>query len=141
MLCLIKQKTVEFCCNSNGEKWQQANIKFKLEIGVESFRDAVMIPIHKAIVIFHMRNAVAISVTILDLDNVGSENLLLPHDVHCANLALLCMFNDKIYCFARTGQQRFHMFVKTIVDTSERSYFFHPHKDSIRRQDYGRMVI
>lgn len=108
VLGLLKRKTVQFSqfCDVQ-QKWEKSSGKIDLTHGIESFRDAIMIPVDKHVVIFHMQNGSISHAQSLTLESAALENITLPHDIECANLALFCHMNDKIYCFARSDQQYF----------------------------------
>lgn len=110
VLALFKRKTVQmstFC--EVEQKWEKTPKKIDLTHNIESFRDAFMIPIGEKLVIFYTRNGVLSQAQHLTLDTSAVENITLPNGAECAGLALFCHLNDKIYCFARTDQQFFHM--------------------------------
>lgn len=108
VLGLLKRRTIQFIqfCDVQ-QKWEKSSGKIDLTHGIESFRDAIMIPVDKSVVIFHMQNGSISHAQSLTLESAALENITLPHDIECANLALFCHMNDKIYCFARSDQQYF----------------------------------
>lgn len=109
VLALAKRKTIQFSSYCEIEqKWEKPLKKIDLQQTIETFRDAVMIVIDTNIVMFNMRNGVIAHVHHLALDKGVTETIKLPNDVECAKLALFCLLNDEIYCFARTDQQFFH---------------------------------
>lgn len=110
VLALFKRKTIQmstFC--EIEQKWERTANKIDLTHNIESFRDAFMVSIGEKLVIFYMRNGVLSQVQRLALDSSAVENITLPNGAECAGLALFCHLNDKIFCFARTDQQFFHM--------------------------------
>ncbi|XP_055296570.1 uncharacterized protein LOC129565580 [Sitodiplosis mosellana] len=111
VLALLKRKTIQFSTFCEIEqKWENPSKKIDLMQTIETFRDAVMIVIHTNIMMFNMRNGVIAHAHHLALDTGAVETIRLPNDVECAKLALFCLLNDEIYCFARADQQFFHKF-------------------------------
>lgn len=109
VLALLKRKTIQFSTFCEIEqKWEKSCKKIDLIQAIESFRDAIMIPVNKMIVILNMRNSVLSQAQNLSLETAAIESIKLPNDVECAGLALFCQLNDEIYCFARSDQHFFH---------------------------------
>lgn len=109
VLGLLKRRTVRFSAYCEiDHKWEKTYGKFDITHNIDSFRDAIMIPIDQQIVIFHMRNGSVSHAERLTLETTTLERITLPNKIECANLALFCHLNDKIYCFARSDQQYFH---------------------------------
>lgn len=105
----MQRNTIQFnalCQIEN--KWERLPTRVELTHAIESFRDAIMIPVNDKIVIFYMKNGSIAQAQHLIIDTATMENITLPDDIDCANLALFCLLNDTIYCFARTNQQFFH---------------------------------
>lgn len=110
VLALLKRKTIHFYTFCDIEqKWEKCIMKKDLMQAIESFRDAIMIPVDKKIVIFNIRNGFISQAQSLSLNTMNIEWITLPINMECARLALFCTLNDKIYCFARTEQQYCHM--------------------------------
>ncbi|XP_031629439.1 uncharacterized protein LOC116344811 [Contarinia nasturtii] len=111
VLVLLKRKTIQFntFCDIE-QKWEKCIMKVDLMQAIESFRDAVMIPVEKNIVIFNMRNGFISQAQSLSLNTTNIECITLPIDIECARLALFCTLNNKIYCFARSDQQYYNIF-------------------------------
>lgn len=109
VLGLLRRKTIQFSTFCEVEhKWERLSGKIDLTHSIESFRDAIMIPVNENIVIFHLQNGSISHAEHLALGTTTLENITLPNNVECANLALFCHSNDKIYCFPRSDQQYFH---------------------------------
>lgn len=109
VLGLLKRKTIQFSMFCEIEhKWEKTSKLIDLTLPIESFRDAVMIPVDKKMMVFHMQNGVASQAHHIPLDYSPVETIALPNGIEGAGLALFCQLNDKIYCFARTDQQFFH---------------------------------
>lgn len=109
VLSLMQRNTIQF--NSLYQiknKWERSPTQVKLTHAIESFRDAIMIPVNDKIVIFYMQHGFISQAQHLTIETATMENITLPVDIDCANLALFCLLNDTIYCFARTNQQVFH---------------------------------
>lgn len=109
VLALLKRKTIQFSrfCEIE-QKWEKLPKKIDLLQTIETFRDAAMIVIDTSIMMFNMRNGVIANAHQMALDTGAVETIKLPNDVECAKLALFCLLNDKIYCFARSDQHFFH---------------------------------
>lgn len=108
VLGLLRRRTIQlaaFC--EIQHKWELLK-KIDLTHTIESFRDAIMIPMNKNLVIFHTRNGTISQVQNLSLDTFGVEKISTPNSADCAGLALFCLLNDEIYCFARADQQFYH---------------------------------
>lgn len=109
VLSLLKRKTMQFSTFCEVEqKWERSSGKIDLTHSIDSFRDAIMIPVDQHIAIFHMQNGCISHAEHLALETTTLEKITLPNDIECAHLALFCHMNDKIYCFARSDQQYFH---------------------------------
>lgn len=109
LLGVLTRKTIrfrEFC--EIEQKWEKTSKKIDLTLPIESFRDAVMIPVDYQMFVFHMQNGIASHLQQITLENSAVETITLPKDIECAGIALFCPLNDKIYCFARNCQQFFH---------------------------------
>lgn len=111
VLALLKRKTIQFSifCDIQ-QKWEKLATKIDLMQTIETFRDAVMIVIDQNIMMFNMQNGIISHAHHLALDTGAVETIRVPNDVECAKLALFCLLNDKIYCFARSDQQFFHKY-------------------------------
>lgn len=106
VLALLKRKTIQFSTFCEiGQRWEKSTKHIDLMQAIESFRDAVLVPINKYIVIFNMKNGLLTHAQDLSLETATIESIKLPNDVECASLALFCQLNDKIYCFGRSEQQ------------------------------------
>lgn len=109
VLGFVNRRTLQFSTLCEIEhKWENSLKKIDLTHAIESYRDAVMIPVEKNIVIFHMQNGGISQAQNLSFDTFAVEYIPLPNDVICAKLALFCLLNDEIYCFPRTEQHFFH---------------------------------
>lgn len=109
VLGLLRRKTIQFSNYCEMEhKWEKLSGKIDLTHSIESFRDAIMIPVNKNIVIFHLQNGSISHAENLALETTTLETITLPNNVECANLALFCHSDDKIFCFARSDQQYYH---------------------------------
>lgn len=110
VLSLMQGSTIQFNKLNQIEKlWERSPTRLELTHAIESFRDAIMIPVNnEIIVIFYMRNGSISQAQRLTVESAIIEDITLPDDIGCANLALFCLLKDTIYCFARTNQQVFH---------------------------------
>ena len=109
ILSLMQRNHIEFKVLHRIEnRWERLLPRVELTHAIESFRDAIMIPANDKIVIFNMRNGSISQAQYLIIETAAMENITLPNDIGGATLALFCLLNDKIYCFARTDQQLFH---------------------------------
>lgn len=109
ILSLMQENTIQFnTLRQMDKKWERSSTRIELTHTIESFRDALMIPVNNEIVIFYMKNGSISQAQRLTIETSTMENIALPDEIGCANLALFCQLNDKIYCFARTNHQIFY---------------------------------
>lgn len=109
VLGLLKRKTAQFSTYCAIEhKWEKSSGKFDITYNIDSFRDAIMIPVDQQIMIFYMQSGSISHAERLALETTTLERITLPNDIGSANLALFCHLNAKIYCFARSDQEYFH---------------------------------
>lgn len=106
---ILRRRSLQFSTFCEVEqKWEITSKKIDLTHTIDCFRDAVMIPFKNDILIFNMRNRALIQAQNLSLDTFSVKNIALSNDVECAGLALFCLLNDEIYCFARSDHQFFY---------------------------------
>lgn len=105
VLAVFKRNSIAFnqLCGRLS-KWVKSSGSIEVATGIESFRDAVLIPLDGQIVIFHMENGSVSQAQCLKLNNMDVESIALPRD--CANWTSLCRTSDKILCFS-SDQQNF----------------------------------
>lgn len=110
VLSLMKSNTIQsFILCETEKKWERLSMtRVELTHTIDSFRDAIMIPVRNQIVIFHMKNGFISQARLLTAETAHMGNITLPNDIDRSELALFCPLNDTIYCFSRTDQQFFH---------------------------------
>lgn len=109
VLSLMQNDSIQFhTLRQNKRTWERSSTRVELTQSIESFRDAVMVPLNNEIVIFYMKNGFISQAQRLAMETTTVQTITLPDDIGCANLALFCRLNDTIYCFARSNQHVFH---------------------------------